>query len=514
MSQDNEKYDELAAKVLADMVRYHAQRPWHQKMYDAIFNRSKFRKIIIRQAGILADALEEQQKLSGAMLAALRATENELSLIRFQAEKQKAQLQESAQKMIEWDKMITAFNAAQTRQRAEEARGLADLRGQLEKLAALIGTMQEHTSKKAREHDAKLHDMNSLIAQTANVSMRQIVALEEKNKDYKAGLLALAGRVNKVEVAVHEQSAEHSRRIDQMAQANQAASETLSDDVKRIDQLARTNKAASETLSEGLRRIDQLIQTNHAASETLSADLGKMKEVVGVFSPDEAQTFDEFYLHFEDRYRGSREVIRQRMEEYIPHLEKLTESFHVAKERIEVADLGCGRGEWLELLGEKGFIQARGVDANVRMVDICKKANLQVEMDNLFAFLSKYPSSSLHCVTSMHVVEHVPFVKLLAMLEEIKRVLKPGGLMILETPNCNNVLTATQNFPLDPTHNKLIPPLLLSFTAENAGFADVQTIPLHSYSPDYHVESQGNVAQRFNDYFYGAQDYALIARKT
>ena len=104
-----------------------------------------------------------------------------------------------------------------------------------------------------------------------------------------------------------------------------------------------------------------------------------------------------------------------------------------------------------------------------------------------------------------------PVTTLLALLNEAHRVLEPGGLLILETPNCGNLLVASTNFHLDPTHRHPLPPLLLSFSLEQAGFGGIQTRLLHPYGPEYPVADSSPLAARFNEFLYGPQDYAVLA---
>ena len=125
-------------------------------------------------------------------------------------------------------------------------------------------------------------------------------------------------------------------------------------------------------------------------------------------------------------------------------------------------DIGCGRGEWLELLKDNG-ISAQGVDLDEGMLKLCRINNLDVFKDDGIEFLKKQLDESLIIVSAFHVVEHIPFATLQFFISEALRVLKPGGVLIMETPNPENIKVATENFYLDPTHIKPIPSKLLSF---------------------------------------------------
>lgn len=210
-----------------------------------------------------------------------------------------------------------------------------------------------------------------------------------------------------------------------------------------------------------------------------------------------------FYRAFEDRYRGSFELIKSRLEIYLPFVSPLKALSRSPK----ALDLGCGRGEWLELLQQHGF-QAKGVDLNEGMLQECKARNLDVFQGDAIAYLKDLPDESLHVISAFHLVEHIPFDILQQLIAEAHRVLLPGGLMILETPNPESLLVGTSSFYLDPTHERPLPSALLSFAVEFAQFSRVKTLflqepqnldnsnyiglvdVLEGVSPDYAIVSQ------------------------
>jgi SAM-dependent methyltransferase len=103
---------------------------------------------------------------------------------------------------------------------------------------------------------------------------------------------------------------------------------------------------------------------------------------------------------------------------------------------------------------------------------------------------------------------------LVKLLDETVRVLKPGGVAIFETPNPENVLVGSHNFYLDPTHRNPLPSATVKFIAEARGLCRIEIMNLHPYPESYRVEDAGlNIAKRFNEYFYGPQDYAVVGWK-
>jgi O-antigen chain-terminating methyltransferase len=174
---------------------------------------------------------------------------------------------------------------------------------------------------------------------------------------------------------------------------------------------------------------------------------------------------DTFYRDFEERYRGSRELIKARLGVYVPFITPLTALYQPAT----AMDLGCGRGEWLELLGENGF-DARGVDLDDGMLAACHERGLVAHKADAIQTLRALPDESTALVSAFHVIEHLPFADARLLVQEAMRVLKPGGLLILETPNPENLVVGTSSFYLDPSHVRPLPPDLLGFLAEHAGF--------------------------------------------
>jgi SAM-dependent methyltransferase len=182
---------------------------------------------------------------------------------------------------------------------------------------------------------------------------------------------------------------------------------------------------------------------------------------------------DGFYRAFEERFRGSRDLIKSRLRAYLPFLEPLK----LVGDSLDAVDLGCGRGEWLEFLEELGF-KAVGVDLDDGMLSACHERGLSVSRGDAINFLRDLPDSSQIIVSGFHLAEHLPFPELRHLVREALRVLQPGGLLILETPNPENVNVAGNTFHLDPTHQSPLPPGLLSFLPDYYGFARVKVVRL------------------------------------
>jgi SAM-dependent methyltransferase len=188
---------------------------------------------------------------------------------------------------------------------------------------------------------------------------------------------------------------------------------------------------------------------------------------------DGQPTHAGFYRALEDRFRGSRELILSRLSAYLPFIEPLKQ----LADALPAVDVGCGRGEWLELLKQHGF-EGQGVDLDAGMLHACRERGLQVTEGDAIEFLKALPDESQLLVSGFHIAEHLPFEILQALTQEALRVLKPAGLLILETPNPENFKVSSLNFYLDPSHRNPLPPDLLAFLPEYYGFARVKIVRL------------------------------------
>ncbi|CAO1661509.1 glycosyltransferase [Salinicola sp. NYA28a] len=213
----------------------------------------------------------------------------------------------------------------------------------------------------------------------------------------------------------------------------------------------------------------------------------------------------DFYSRFEERFRGDREDIKQRLKAYLPVLEPL----HAVYPNGEALDLGCGRGEWLELLGEHGWL-VRGVDTNSLMIDACHARDLNASEQDILEALTECEDGSLAVVSGFHIAEHLSFDDLLTLVEQAYRVLQPGGVLILETPNPENISVGLWSFYMDPTHRHPLPPPLLHFIGEDAGFSKVSVIRLNGPQvPDPDETLSRHMAWALSAY----PDYAIVAHK-
>ena len=218
---------------------------------------------------------------------------------------------------------------------------------------------------------------------------------------------------------------------------------------------------------------------------------------------------DAMYVSFEDRFRGTRDEVKQRQQSYLPYVKEASS----ATETAPVLDLGCGRGEWLEILRDHGYT-AKGVDLNPVMVDLCRGFDLKVIKAEVAQFLREQKSESFGVITAFHLIEHLTLGRIISLIDESLRLLRSGGAIILETPNPENMVVGACNFYLDPTHRNPLPPRTMAFLLEGRGFVRVEIMRLHSVHENCPIaEDDKSITARFNELFYGPQDYAVIGWK-
>jgi SAM-dependent methyltransferase len=233
-------------------------------------------------------------------------------------------------------------------------------------------------------------------------------------------------------------------------------------------------------------------------------------------TPVESATHGRFgawkYVGFEDRFRGSRDEIRARLEAYVP----------IFAGAADVLDIGCGRGEFLTLLRDHG-VGARGLDLNHEMVETCRAQGLDAVEGDALGYLRSLPDQSLGGLFAAQVAEHLEPDYLLALLEEAFAKLRPGSAIVLETINVGSWFAFFSSYVRDLTHVRPLHPDTLSYLLTAHGFQEVSV----RYSAPYperdklvKVAGEGIVedainanADKLNALLFGNMDYAAIGRR-
>ena len=147
---------------------------------------------------------------------------------------------------------------------------------------------------------------------------------------------------------------------------------------------------------------------------------------------------------------------------------------------------------------------------NASMVERANKLGLKAVENDALTYLLDQKTSSVAAITGFHIVEHIPFEALLKIFEQCYRTISPKGFALFETPNSQALTVGASTFYLDPSHQRPIPPQLLSFMLESVGF-ECEIIPLHRVRPI--LKHSDKVIVDIHETLYGPGDYAVLAKK-
>lgn len=212
------------------------------------------------------------------------------------------------------------------------------------------------------------------------------------------------------------------------------------------------------------------------------------------------------YFDFENYFRGSRAIIKERQKEYLKYFENCK----------NILDIGCGRGEFLELMRDSGF-SAIGVDTYEDFAEYCESLGLDAVCADGIEYLSSI--ESIDGIFVGQVVEHLTTAQVISLIETAYEKLSDGGVLIMETPNPKSLSTYVNAFYLDPSHTKPVHPEFLKYLLRNAGYKDIEILFTDSSKPDITIppienENEFNHSmETVQQILFGSQDYAVIARK-
>jgi O-antigen chain-terminating methyltransferase len=413
--------------------------------------------------------------------------------------------------------------------RSQSQRDLENLMAVSQSLSGYSQAVEKNLINNTQNLQEKLHNLDQKWQERQQQNQDKLQGeIQELEREMQTQIEQLDQKhdriANQIQEGLQTQIEQLDQKRDRIANQIQEGLQT------QIEQLDRELYQKTEQLQEYLEtQIKDSNEKNFQNSHYLKIDLLQQKRLINKFlevtagaeegfSREPAQIFageldhslDAFYFAFEERFRGSREEINRRLEVYLPRLREA----QIAPGDSLILDLGCGRGEWLELLRDNGY-RARGIDLNRVVIEQCQSRGLEVVEGDVIAYLQSMPDESVAVITGFHIIEHLPFEILVKLLNEAFRVLRHRGLVIFETPNPANVLVGSCNFYFDPTHRNPLPSLMTQFLVQYCGFAEVEILNLNP--SDGFKADEGNeldeLSKQFNQYFYGPMDYAVIGYK-
>jgi SAM-dependent methyltransferase len=343
----------------------------------------------------------------------------------------------------------------------------------------------EATIAALRDHMAALAEFQSRLLQY----LQQITAyVDTKDRDAAGGALVLNASLS----GLAENLAKHAESMAAREHRYDHRATTLAASHDELRAMIGVAQQALITLKREVARLSTEGEA-HAAGRSVpgsASDPGARIPHPGgdAFAP----SLDAYkYVGFEDQFRGSRDAIRGRFESYLPLFEG----------QSDVLDVGCGRGEFLDLLHARG-VSARGVDLNHEMAEVCRARGLDVTEVDAVGYLSHLADASLGGIFSAQVVEHLEPGYLLRFLELAFVKLRPGGRLVLETLNPACWVAFFESYIRDITHVWPLHPETLKYLVVASGFSKA-TIEFRSPVPQQDrlqpIAVAGDADARFAD---------------
>jgi O-antigen chain-terminating methyltransferase len=253
------------------------------------------------------------------------------------------------------------------------------------------------------------------------------------------------------------------------------------------------------------REVTEILKTvaNQVDVQNLSRDVKRLG-VIGTTSSE----ID--YVAFEDRCRGSSESIRQAQERYLT-------LFPPASGSGAILDIGCGRGEMLELLVAAGY-KAIGVDTDTNMVELCRSKGLEVVQDDGIHYLEVCENNSLRGIFCAQVIEHLLTSEMERLIELAYQKLMPSAVLVMETINPRSLFALGNHFFADLSHIRPVHPETLRFICEQVGFGrvELEERSLHPFMDTVDELPEGEVGTALRELLrsvFGYQDYAIVATR-
>lgn len=341
----------------------------------------------------------------------------------------------------------------------------------------------------ARPAIAELSGRHSELAHRCDELTRGYTEISVRNGELARGYTEISGRNGELSRSYMEllgRAREHTRSYAELLGRHSELARAYTDLTRRLDRLFER---------------DSLV---HFGSESeTDVQMSPIKTATGFDALRQS-----FYHRLENEYRGSLADIRKKLRVYLPDIEA---AFLRTGEK-PVLDLGCGRGEWLELLQDLD-IPALGVDTNSYQIEEVLAAGHNVKLADAIQTLQRADTGSYAAITAFHLIEHLPFETVLWVARESLRVLAPGGILLFETPNVRNILVGATSFHNDPTHLSPLTDPVLKVAFEICGYDQIDIRFLNPHERLNEFCQRQAFDEDLAYLFFGPQDVSILGRK-
>ncbi len=277
---------------------------------------------------------------------------------------------------------------------------------------------------------------------------RRLDAVEETVRAIQGDVEAARDRIGSIE-----------RRLDRAENAH----DRLQDRV--LPAVVERGNVLTDRLAEELEEVASLVERIMLAEPLPTPSSGSAAALPRALAEVQPRLLEAF--------RGSEEEIRHRLDHHLP----------VLRDAAPILDLGCGRGELLLLLRDAGVV-ASGVESDPALAQAARRRGLDVEEGDVLEALQAQPEHSLGAITAIHLLEHLEPGRVLDVLREARRALRPGGLFLAECPNPLSIRVGATLFWKDPTHFRPLLPEVLQLFLETSGFEVTSVEFLHPFPED------------------------------
>ena len=279
--------------------------------------------------------------------------------------------------------------------------------------------------------------------------------------------------------------------------------------MKRVDSLDRQSDDMSASVAKAI-----IAYTGETRSEKLTIESNPDASLTSKEDDNVYTVLD--YFKFENHFRGTRSIIKNRQKIYIPYFQN---------RGAPILDIGCGRGEFLELLKQNN-IPSFGIDLYPEYVIEGQLHGVDIRSADGIAYLNQ-TEEKFGGIYIGQVVEHITFRQIQQLCADAFMKLEPESYLIIETPNPMCLSIYTNSFYIDPSHNKPVHPLTLQYLLQEIGFVDVeikflhhdekiasqQPLPLIQSDEIKNLDQVNEAITRVSNMLFGSLDYAVTAKK-